>query len=131
MTISHNHYKTDETFQELAVKLKMETRQVKFGPFNAIPKNFDRFPKPWVGEINERGEYFKLFRTKGQENTSDLSVHGKYIVRSGQGMIHVQHKLHYMVLVGFAGLAIAVAQYFSFYLKKTSSFTPFSRSLPG
>jgi hypothetical protein len=118
MTLKHHYYKTEETFQELAFKLKIETRQVKFGAFNAIPKNFDRFPKPWVGEINERGEYFKLFRTKGQEDTSDLSVHGKYVVRSGQEMIHVEHKLHYTSLVGFAGLAIAVAAVFFLLSKK-------------
>lgn len=131
MTLKHHYYKTEETFQELALKLKIETRQVKFGPFNAIPKNFDRFPKPWVGEINERGEYFKLFRTKGQEYTSDLSVHGQYVVRSGQAMIHVEHKLHYMSLVGFAGLAIAVAAVFFLLSKKNIIVHPILQILAG
>jgi hypothetical protein len=131
MTLKHHYYKTDETFQELAFKLKMETRQVKFGPFNAIPKNFDRFPKPWVGEINERGEYFKLFRTKGQEYTSDLSVHGKYVVLSGQEMIHIEHKLHYMSLVGFSGLAIAIVAVFFLLSKKDIIVHPILQILAG
>src|SRR5690606_10058038 len=92
----------------LARKLKAQTREVKFGPLNMMKRNFDRFPKPWVGEIDKRGESFKLFRTKGQENTSDLSVHGKYIVRSGNRLIEVKHKLHYTSLTGFAGLGVFV-----------------------
>jgi hypothetical protein len=117
MTLKQHDYPTNETFAELAFKLKLETRLVRFGPFNAMPKNTDRFPKPWVGEVDERGEYFKLFRTKGSDNTSDLSVHGKYIVRSGQTMIAVQHKLHFTALIGFAGLALFVVA--AFYLLST------------
>lgn len=108
MTVRTHYYSTNESFKELARKLKAETREVKFGPFNLMKKNFDRFPKPWVGEIDKRGERFKLFRTKGQENTSDLSVHGKYIVRSGQPQIEIKHKLHYTSLSGFAGLGVFV-----------------------
>lgn len=108
MTLKTHYYATNETFSELARKLKAETREVKFGPLNMMKKNFDQFPKPWVGEIDKRGEYFKLFRTKGQENTSDLSVHGKYIVSSGKTLIEVKHKLHYTSLIGFAGLGVFV-----------------------
>ena len=106
MTLKTHYYTTNETFDELARKLKAETREVKFGPLNMMKKNFDRFPKPWVGEIDKRGEYFKLFRTNGQENTSDLSVHGKYIIRSGQPHVEVKRKLHYTSLTGFAGLGM-------------------------
>lgn len=108
MTVRTHYYTTNETFEELARKLKAMTHEVKFGPFNTMKKNFDRFPKPWVGEIDKRGECFKLFRTKGQENTSDLSVHGKYIVRSGQPQVEIKHKLHYTSLTGFVGLGVFV-----------------------
>jgi hypothetical protein len=114
MTVKNHNYITRETFKELAFKLKMETHKVKFGPFNVMRKTVNRFSKPWVGEIDERGEYFKLFRTKGADHTSDLSVHGKYIVRSGETMIAVQHKLHFTSLIGFAGLAVCVLGIFSF-----------------
>lgn len=118
MTLKTHYYPTTETFEELARKLKAMTREVKFGPLNIMKRNFDRFPKPWVGEIDKRGEYFKLFRTKGQENTSDLSVHGKYVVRSGQPHIEVKHKLHYTSLTGFAGLGVFVFCVFFLMSKK-------------
>ena len=118
MTIKTHYYSTDETFNDFAFKLKASTRQVTFGPFNSMPKNFDRFPKPWVGEIDIRGEYFKLFRNKGQDNTSDLSVHGKYIVRSGQTFIEVKHKLHFTALIGFIGLAVFILAVFYLLGKK-------------
>jgi hypothetical protein len=114
MTIKTNEFVTNETFGQLAFKLKTDTRQVKFGPMNAIPKNTARYPKPWVGEIDERGEWFKLFRQKKSDNTSDLSVNGKYIVRSGQPIVEVKHKLALMGVVGFAGLALFV--FAAFYL---------------
>lgn len=118
MTILNRYYKTDETFKDLAEKLRLETREVKFGPLNAMKKDFSRFPKPWVGEIDERGEYFKLFRTKGSDYTSDFSVYGKYAFRNGQTMVHVQHKLHYSALIGFAGLAVFVVAVFFLASKK-------------
>src|SRR5687768_12347279 len=108
MTIRTHYYTTNETFEELVRKLKAMTHQVKFGPLNIMKRNFDRFPKPWVGEIDERGEYFKLFRTKGADHTSDLSVHGRFVVRSGEKIVEVKHKIHYMAAVGFAGLTLFI-----------------------
>lgn len=118
MTVRTHYYTTTETFEELARKLKAMTHEVKFGPLNIMKKNFDRFPKPWVGEIDERGEYFKLFRTKGQGNTSDFSVRGRYIVRSGQPCIEVKHQLNYTNLIGFVGLGLLCFVYSFLWVKK-------------
>lgn len=118
MTIKRYSCTTHETFQELAFKFKLKTHQVRFGPFNAMVKKFDKFRKPWVGEIEERGEYFKLFRTKGTEHTSDLSVHGKYKTSGGQAWLDVEHKIHYSAFLGFAGLALFVIAAFFLLSKK-------------
>jgi len=118
MTLRIRYYTTTETFEELACKLKIMAHEVKFGPFNTMKRIYNGFSKPWVGEIDERGERFKLFRTKGHEDTSDLSVHGKYIIRSGQPQIEVKHKLHYTSLTGFAGLGVFVFCIFFLIAKK-------------
>ncbi|HEY0652013.1 MAG TPA: hypothetical protein VGD65_02755 [Chryseosolibacter sp.] len=113
MTIKTHEHSTEETFQEVAFKVKLDTRLVTFGPLNAIPKNTDRFQRPWVGEIDEKGERFKLFRVTGSDSTSDLSVHGRYVVRSGKPVIVVEHKIHFTAILGFAGIALATFGIFS------------------
>ncbi|WP_276372689.1 hypothetical protein [Chryseolinea sp. H1M3-3] len=117
MTIKTNEYWTEESFDEIALKIKIDTRQVKFGIFNAFEKSFEMYPRPWIGEINQEKKTFKLFRTKGTENTSDLSVTGQYTIRGAKPVVVVKHKIHFTVIFGAVGLlvfAIAI-----FYLLRT------------
>ena len=108
MTIKTNEYWIDEPFDLIEAKLIMDTRLVKFGPLNAFKKSFEMYPRPWIGEINRKKQSFKLFRTKGTENTSDLSVVGQYTIRGAKSVVVVKHKLHHTVFVGAIGLLITV-----------------------
>ena len=108
MTIKTNEYWIDEPFEIIAHKIKLGTRLVKFGPFNSFPKSFEMYPRPWIGEINEKKKSFKMFRTKGSENTSDLSVVGTYNTRGMKTVIVVKHRIHFTVLTGMIGLFVFV-----------------------
>src|SRR5688572_8670790 len=118
MTIKTNEFWIDEPFEDIARKIKSETRLVKFGIFNSFTKTFEMYPRPWIGEINERKQSFKLFRTKGSENTSDLSVVGSYTIRGAKSVIVVSHKLHFTGLFGMVGLLIFVIAVFFLLHKK-------------
>lgn len=118
MTIKTNEFWTDDLFEDIVLKIKLGTRLVKFGVFNSFPKSFEKYPRPWIGEIDTRKQSFKLFRTKGTENTSDLSVVGSYTVRGGKPFIVVRHKIHFTVLFGMVGLLIFVIAAFFLLQKK-------------
>lgn len=51
MTIKINEFWTDETFYDIARKIKANMREVKFGIFNSFPKSFEMFP------LRRKGEY--------------------------------------------------------------------------
>jgi len=106
MTVKTNEYWINEPFDGIALKIRIDTRLVKFGPLNAFTRSFEMYPRPWIGEINPKRQTFKLFRTKGSENTSDLSVVGRYTVRGAKPVIVVKHKLHFTVVMGAVGLLI-------------------------
>jgi hypothetical protein len=106
MTIKTNEYWIDESFEQIASKIRIDTRQVKFGPLNAFEKSFETFPRPWIGEVNPGKRTFKLFRTKGTENTSDLSVIGRYTTRGVKTVVVVKHKIHFTVIFGAVGLLL-------------------------
>lgn len=112
MTIKTNEFWIDEPFDEIARKIKIGTREVKFGIFNSFRKKFEMFPRPWIGEIDARKKSFKLFRLKGTENTSDLSVVGNYTIRGAKPVIIVRHKVHFTVIFGMVGLLIFVIAVF-------------------
>ena len=123
MTIKTNEFWTNESFEDIIRKIKLETREVKFGVFNSFPKTFEMYPLPWVGEIRERAQSFKLFRVKGSENTSDLSVVGSYSVRGMKPVVVVKHKLHFTVFFGMFGLFLFVVAVF-YLLQKKNIVTP-------
>jgi hypothetical protein len=108
MTIKTNEYWIDEPFDLITKKIKLSTRLVKFGLFNSFPKSFAMYQRPWIGEINEKKMSFKMFRTKGSENTSDLSVVGKYAIRGSRPVIVVKHKIHFTGVLGMFGLFVFV-----------------------
>jgi hypothetical protein len=108
MTIKTNEFWIDEPFEDIARKIKMSTRLVKFGPFNTYEKNFGTITPPWIGELDVKKRSFKLFRTKGTENTSDLSVVGTYTIRGAKPVIVVKHKLHFTVVFGTVGLFVFI-----------------------
>jgi hypothetical protein len=118
MTIKTNEFWTNESFEDIIRKIKLETRQVKFGVLNSFPKSFEKYPLPWVGEINERAQSFKLFRVKGSENTSDLSVIGNYSIRGTKPVVVVKHRLHFTVFFGMFGLFLFVVAVFYLLQKK-------------
>ncbi|HZI23786.1 MAG TPA: hypothetical protein VFD46_01850 [Chryseolinea sp.] len=118
MTIKTSEFWTNEPFEDIARKIKSETRLVKFGIFNSFPKSFARYPLLWVGEINESTQSFKLFRVKSSESTSDISIVGKYTTRNGKSVIVVRHKLHFTTLFGMVGLLILAIAVFFFLQKK-------------
>lgn len=113
MTIKTNEFWIDEPFEDILKKIKMSTRQVKFGIFNAFHKNFEMFPGQWIGQIDARKQSFKLFRVKSSENTSDLSVVGRYTLRGNKPVIVVKHKVHFTVALGMMGLLIFVIAVFT------------------
>jgi choline-glycine betaine transporter len=106
MTIKTNEYWIDEPFEQIALKIKIDTRQVKFRIFNAFEKSFEMYPRPWIGEINAGKKTFKLFRTKGSDNTSDLSVVGRYTTRGAKPVVVVKHRIHFTVIFGAVGLLL-------------------------
>lgn len=118
MTIKTNEFWTDEPFEDIVQKIKLDTRQVKFGIFNLFPKTFEKYPRPWIGEIDTRKQSFKLFRTKGTENTSDLSVVGTYTIRGTKPLVVVRHKVHFTVLFGMVGLLVFIIAVFFLLQKK-------------
>jgi hypothetical protein len=118
MTIKTNEYWIDEPFEQIALKIKIDTRQVKFGIFNAFEKSFEMYPRPWIGEINPGKKTFKLFRTKGTDNTSDLSVVGRYTIRGSKPVVVVKHKIHFTVIFGAVGLLLFTIA--AFYLLQTN-----------
>jgi hypothetical protein len=118
MTIKTNEFWTDEDFSYIEAQLIIDTRPVKFGIFNFFKKGFESYPRPWIGEINRMKQTFKLFRTKGTENTSDLSVVGHYTIRGGKPVVVVKHKLHFTIIFGALGLLVAVLGCFVLVKKK-------------
>ncbi len=117
MTIKTNEFWINEPFQDIVRKIKSETLLVKFGPFNSYKKTYN-FPVPWIGEVYEQTQSFKLFRTKGSENTSDLSVVGKYTTRGSSVVIEVKHKVHFTVFFGMVGLLVLVIAVVSLFRQK-------------
>jgi hypothetical protein len=118
MTIKTNEFWIDEPFALISQKIKIDTRLVKFGPFNSFTKAFELYPRTWLGEVNHKKQSFKLFRTKGSDNTSDLSIVGKYTIRGAKPVIVVRHKIHFTVLLGMVGLLIFVIAAFFLLQKK-------------
>jgi hypothetical protein len=118
MTVKTNEFWIDEPFENIAQKIKIDTREVKFGILNSFPKTFERFPRPWIGAIDRQRQSFKLFRVKGSQSTSDLSVIGYYTIRGAKPVVVVKHKLHFTVVFGIVGLLIFVIAVFFLLQKK-------------
>ena len=118
MTIKTNEFWIDEPFENIVRKIKISTREVKFGMFNSFPKTFEKYPRPWIGEINRKKQSFKLFRTKGSDNTSDLSVVGNYAIRGTRPVVVVRHRIHFSAVFGMVGLLIFVIAVFFLLQKK-------------
>jgi hypothetical protein len=118
MTIKTNEFWIDEPFEEVVRKIKIGTREVKFGIFNSFRKTFEKFPRPWIGEINTRKKSFNLFRVKGSESTSDLSAVGHYTIRGAKPVVVVKHRIHFTVVFGMVGLLIFVISLFFLLQKK-------------
>lgn len=97
-------------------KLKWDTQQVKFGPFNVFKKVELR--QSWVGEINEAKGTFKLFRVTSADHTSDFSIHGQYELRAGKPFIKIRHKVYFTSVLGLAGLLVFVFAFWFLLRKK-------------
>ncbi|HOX82972.1 MAG TPA: hypothetical protein PLJ60_12970 [Chryseolinea sp.] len=94
---------TNDPPEVILEKIKWNTHQVKFVPFNIFKKKTEIY-SPWIGQIDEKKLSFKLFRVTSPDHTSDFSVEGQYEIRAGKGLVKIRHKVYFTSILGLAGL---------------------------
>src|SRR5688572_2876443 len=106
ITIRTTEIWTNDTPEAIFEKIKWDTHQVRFGPFNMYKRK--EVYSRWIGEVNEKKLTFKLFRVTSPDRTSDFSVQGHYEVRAGKGLVKIRHQVYFTSLLGLAGLLTCV-----------------------
>jgi hypothetical protein len=108
ITIHTTEIWTENSFEDIAEKIRSETHLVKFGPFNIYDSQWKQFSAKWIGQIFKEKKQFKLFRVTGSDVTSDLSVNGEYTNRGGKPIIVIKYKVHFTAVLGLAGLLVCI-----------------------
>lgn len=104
ITIRTTDFWINEPIEAIFEKLRWETHVVKFGPLNVYNTKHQNLTKTWLGELHPKSGTFKVFRVTGNDNTSDMSVHGEYTTRLGKPLIRVKFKVHFTAFLGLFGV---------------------------
>jgi hypothetical protein len=118
ITIHTTEIWTENSFEDIAEKIRSETHLVQFGPFNIYGPQWKQFSAKWIGQIFKEKKQFKLFRLTGSDTTSDLSINGEYTNRGARPIIVIKHKLHFTAVLGLAGLLTCIYALWFLLLKK-------------
>lgn len=83
------------------------------GWFNAFKTDHQNFNTKWIGEIDRKKGFFKLFRVTGKNSTSDLSVNGIYTTRINKPVLVIRYNIHFTAILGLFGILVTTFTLFS------------------
>lgn len=107
MLVKHYDHNSELSIEDIELNISVFVKQVKFGPGDVYNSEHKKFTDPWMGKYNKKTNEFKLFKTViGSENTSDFCVKGKLFKKAGYTHVRYSLHIHYMLLIGFAGLNV-------------------------